>query len=224
MSASRFISPFTRTRQDAAAATVAGAAVVGAEDLVKAIQGGELNFDRCIATPEVMPLVSRVARVLGPRGLMPNPKMGTVTKDVATAVKVSKEEWMDGGVDGEHWAWKQWAMVWSTAIVPLSSFHSSLLPPHAVGHGGTGAVQGGPLRDGARRGGQGRLPHQRAPRERPGPHGTSSLPSRCMHECMAGCKAKRSFSRHSLAVLVARFTDSPVTLLGCRLRGSRRWR
>ena len=74
--------------QDAEAAKAAGAAVVGAEELVKAIQGGELNFDRCVATPEVMPLVSRVARVLGPRGLMPNPKMGTVTKDVAAAVKV----------------------------------------------------------------------------------------------------------------------------------------
>ncbi|EKU21096.1 large subunit ribosomal protein L1 [Nannochloropsis gaditana CCMP526] len=72
---------------DAEAAKAAGAAVVGAEDLVKAIQDGELAFDRCVATPEVMPLVSRVARVLGPRGLMPNPKMGTVTKDVGAAVK-----------------------------------------------------------------------------------------------------------------------------------------
>ena len=72
---------------DAEAAKAAGAAIVGAEELVKAIQDGDLAFDRCIATPEVMPLVSRVARVLGPRGLMPNPKMGTVTKDVAAAVK-----------------------------------------------------------------------------------------------------------------------------------------
>jgi large subunit ribosomal protein L1 len=75
------------SQQDAEAAKAAGAAVVGAEDLVKAIQDGELAFDRCVATPEVMPLVSRVARVLGPRGLMPNPKMGTVTKDVGAAVK-----------------------------------------------------------------------------------------------------------------------------------------
>lgn len=76
-----------RHLQDANAAIAAGAAIVGAEDLVKAIQEGDLAFDRCVATPEVMPLVSRVARILGPRGLMPNPKMGTVTKDVATAVK-----------------------------------------------------------------------------------------------------------------------------------------
>jgi large subunit ribosomal protein L1 len=73
--------------EDAEAAKAAGASVVGAEELVKSIQAGEINFDRCVATPEVMPLVSRVARVLGPRGLMPNPKMGTVTKEVAAAVK-----------------------------------------------------------------------------------------------------------------------------------------
>jgi large subunit ribosomal protein L1 len=68
----------------------AGADVVGAEDLVAQVQGGEINFDRCIATPDMMPLVGRLGKVLGPRGLMPNPKVGTVTPDVATAVKNAK--------------------------------------------------------------------------------------------------------------------------------------
>jgi large subunit ribosomal protein L1 len=67
-------------------AKAAGASIVGAEDLLADIQAGNINFSRCIATPDMMPLVSRVARVLGPRGLMPNPKMGTVTIDVETAV------------------------------------------------------------------------------------------------------------------------------------------
>uniref|UniRef100_A0A7S3G2C0 Ribosomal protein n=1 Tax=Palpitomonas bilix TaxID=652834 RepID=A0A7S3G2C0_9EUKA len=64
----------------------AGATFVGAEDLVQKIQDGEVTFDRCIATPDMMPVVSRVARILGPRGLMPNPKMGTVTTDVGKLV------------------------------------------------------------------------------------------------------------------------------------------
>jgi large subunit ribosomal protein L1 len=71
-------------------AKAAGADVVGAEDLVAAVQGGEINFDRCIATPDMMPLVGRLGKVLGPRGMMPNPKVGTVTADVAGAVKASK--------------------------------------------------------------------------------------------------------------------------------------
>ena len=71
-------------------ATAAGADVVGAEDLVQKVQGGEINFDRCIATPDLMPLVGRLGKVLGPRGMMPNPKVGTVTMDVATAVKGAK--------------------------------------------------------------------------------------------------------------------------------------
>ncbi|GGA55482.1 50S ribosomal protein L1 [Nitratireductor aestuarii] len=71
-------------------AKAAGADIVGAEELVDAIQKGEINFDRCIATPDLMPLVGRLGKVLGPRGLMPNPKVGTVTTDVAAAVKASK--------------------------------------------------------------------------------------------------------------------------------------
>ena len=71
-------------------ARAAGADVVGAEDLVATVQGGSIEFDRCIATPDMMPLVGRLGKVLGPRGLMPNPKVGTVTMDVTGAVKASK--------------------------------------------------------------------------------------------------------------------------------------
>jgi len=68
----------------------AGADIVGEEDLMQAIQGGEINFDRCIATPDMMPIVGRLGKILGPRNLMPNPKVGTVTMDVATAVANAK--------------------------------------------------------------------------------------------------------------------------------------
>jgi large subunit ribosomal protein L1 len=71
-------------------AQAAGADIVGAEDLVEEVQKGNINFDRCIATPEMMGLVGRLGKVLGPRGLMPNPRVGTVTMDVAEAVSAAK--------------------------------------------------------------------------------------------------------------------------------------
>ena len=68
----------------------AGADIVGAEDLLEIVQSGKVDFDRCIASPDMMPLVGRLGKILGPRGMMPNPKVGTVTPDVASAVKAAK--------------------------------------------------------------------------------------------------------------------------------------
>jgi large subunit ribosomal protein L1 len=74
----------------AADAKAAGADIVGAEDLMETIQKGQIDFDRCIATPDMMAVVGRLGKILGPRGLMPNPKLGTVTFDVAQAVQAAK--------------------------------------------------------------------------------------------------------------------------------------
>jgi large subunit ribosomal protein L1 len=82
-------------------AKAAGADIVGAEDLVEKVNGGSVDFDRCIATPDMMPLVGRLGKVLGPRGLMPNPKVGTVSMDVANAVKAAKSGTIEFKVESQ---------------------------------------------------------------------------------------------------------------------------
>jgi len=84
------VAVITKDAAKAADAKAAGADLVGAEDLIESIKGGKIDFDRCIATPDMMGLVGQVAKVLGPKGLMPNPKLGTVTPDVKKAVTEAK--------------------------------------------------------------------------------------------------------------------------------------
>ena len=82
-------------------AKAAGADIVGAEDLVEKVNAGNVDFDRCIATPDMMPLVGRLGKVLGPRGLMPNPKVGTVSMDVTNAVKAAKSGTIEFKVESQ---------------------------------------------------------------------------------------------------------------------------
>jgi large subunit ribosomal protein L1 len=82
-------------------AKAAGADIVGAEDLVEKVNAGNIDFDRCIATPDMMPLVGRLGKVLGPRGLMPNPKVGTVSMDVTNAVKAAKSGTIEFKVESQ---------------------------------------------------------------------------------------------------------------------------
>jgi large subunit ribosomal protein L1 len=82
-------------------AKAAGADMVGAEDLVEKVNAGNIDFDRCIATPDMMPLVGRLGKVLGPRGLMPNPKVGTVSMDVTNAVKAAKSGTIEFKVESQ---------------------------------------------------------------------------------------------------------------------------
>lgn len=84
------VAVITKDAAKQADAKAAGADLVGAEDLIEQIKGGKIDFDRCIATPDMMGLVGQVAKVLGPKGLMPNPKLGTVTPDVKKAVTEAK--------------------------------------------------------------------------------------------------------------------------------------
>ena len=82
-------------------AEAAGADIVGAEDLAEKIQNGEIGFDRCIATPDMMAVVGKLGKILGPKGLMPNPKLGTVTPDVAGAIKAAKAGQIEFRVEKE---------------------------------------------------------------------------------------------------------------------------
>jgi large subunit ribosomal protein L1 len=131
-------------------AKAAGADVVGAEDLVNTVMGGAIDFDRCIATPDMMPLVGRLGKVLGPRGMMPNPKVGTVTMDVANAVKASKggavefrvekagivragkavvlEEALAAGAVDLEWVDLGWEAVWEVSKTSATTMRTTTNP------------------------------------------------------------------------------------------------
>ena len=147
-------------------AKAAGADIVGAEDLMETVQGGKIDFDRCIATPDMMPLVGRLGKVLGPRNLMPNPKVGTVTTDVAEAVqsakggavefRVEKEGILQAGVGKASWLCRHLPAkcplsqpeIQPRRLLPIARLQRHLLSPCRLSDLASDCVAPEPCRDG----------------------------------------------------------------------------